>query len=142
MCSRRHLEDIYDLCWAPDETGLISGSVDQSTIIWKLDHLLTQDGGSGGSSSVSVKAHVQRDHKHYVQGVAWDPLGVYFVSMSSDRCCRVYKTTTKQCVSNIFRIEKQHLFQVGMASRPAPRPFAGGTANPRPIYKQCSIHSG
>lgn len=29
-------------------------------------------------------------HAHYVQGVAWDPLGKYVASLSSDRTCRVY----------------------------------------------------
>lgn len=29
-------------------------------------------------------------HLHYVQGVAWDPLGKYATSLSSDRTCRIY----------------------------------------------------
>lgn len=29
-------------------------------------------------------------HSHYVQGVAWDPLGKYAASSSSDRTCRIY----------------------------------------------------
>ncbi|KAH9322488.1 hypothetical protein KI387_017127 [Taxus chinensis] len=29
-------------------------------------------------------------HLHYVQGVAWDPMGVYVASTSSDRTCRIY----------------------------------------------------
>ena len=29
-------------------------------------------------------------HAHYVQGVAWDPLGKYVTSLSSDRTCRIY----------------------------------------------------
>lgn len=29
-------------------------------------------------------------HFHYVQGVAWDPLGKYAASFSSDRTCRIY----------------------------------------------------
>ena len=29
-------------------------------------------------------------HLHYVQGVAWDPLGQYIASMSSDRTCKIY----------------------------------------------------
>lgn len=29
-------------------------------------------------------------HAHYVQGVAWDPLGKYVSSLSSDRTCRIY----------------------------------------------------
>ena len=33
---RGHLEDIYDLCWSPDSTSLISGSVDNSAIVWDV----------------------------------------------------------------------------------------------------------
>lgn len=29
-------------------------------------------------------------HLHYVQGVAWDPLGQYIASLSSDRTCKIY----------------------------------------------------
>lgn len=29
-------------------------------------------------------------HSHYVQGVAWDPVGKFITSLSSDRTCRIY----------------------------------------------------
>ena len=29
------------------------------------------------------------NHQHYVQGVAWDPLGRYLCSQSNDRTCKV-----------------------------------------------------
>ena len=31
---RGHLEDIYDLCWSHDSCYIITGSVDNSAIIW------------------------------------------------------------------------------------------------------------
>ena len=34
--------------------------------------------------------HQFKDHSHYVQGVAMDPLGVYIASQSADRSCRIY----------------------------------------------------
>lgn len=33
---RGHLEDIYDLCWSPDSSGIISGSIDNSAIVWDV----------------------------------------------------------------------------------------------------------
>ena len=33
---RGHIEDVYDLCWSPDGNSLISGSVDNSAIIWDI----------------------------------------------------------------------------------------------------------
>ena len=35
-CFRGHLEDIYDLCWSADGKFMISGSVDNSAILWDL----------------------------------------------------------------------------------------------------------
>ena len=34
---RGHLEDIYDLAWSPDGNQLVSGSVDNSAIIWDIN---------------------------------------------------------------------------------------------------------
>lgn len=33
---RGHLEDVYDLCWSPDSAHLVSGSVDNTTIVWDV----------------------------------------------------------------------------------------------------------
>ena len=33
---RGHLEDIYDLCWSPDSNFMISGSVDNTAIVWDV----------------------------------------------------------------------------------------------------------
>ncbi|WOK94600.1 chromatin assembly factor 1 subunit [Canna indica] len=71
-----HRKDVLDLQWSPDGAHLISGSVDNSCIIWDLNK---------GSVHQILDAHL-----HYVQGVAWDPLGQYVASLSSDRTCRIY----------------------------------------------------
>lgn len=47
---RGHKEDIYDLCWAPSGLKLLSGSIDNTAIIWdfnkgKLDTILTDHKG-------------------------------------------------------------------------------------------------
>ena len=31
-----HLEDIYDLCWSHDSNFIVTGSVDNSAIIWDV----------------------------------------------------------------------------------------------------------
>lgn len=33
---RGHLEDVYDLCWSVDSNFLISGSVDNTAIVWDV----------------------------------------------------------------------------------------------------------
>lgn len=71
-----HRKDVLDLQWSNDGAHLISGSVDNTCIIW--------DARKG-----SVH-HILDGHCHYVQGVAWDPLMKYAASLSSDRTCRIY----------------------------------------------------
>ncbi|KAI6691897.1 hypothetical protein NL676_019607 [Syzygium grande] len=71
-----HRKDVLDLEWSKDSASLISGSVDNSCIIWDVNK---------GSVRQILDAHL-----HYVQGVAWDPLAKYVASLSSDRTCRIY----------------------------------------------------
>uniref|UniRef100_A0A0E0APZ2 CAF-1 p60 homolog n=1 Tax=Oryza glumipatula TaxID=40148 RepID=A0A0E0APZ2_9ORYZ len=71
-----HHKDVLDLQWSQDGAFLVSASVDNSCIVWD-----------------AIKGSVQQKlegHLHYVQGVAWDPLGQYIASLSSDRTCRIY----------------------------------------------------
>ncbi|CAN8251623.1 unnamed protein product [Cochlearia groenlandica] len=98
-----HRKDVLDLQWSPDDAYLISGSVDNSCIIWDVNKgekvnkrciffmlvpvflLLIVSYLLQGSVHQILDAHC-----HYVQGVAWDPLAKYVASLSSDRTCRIY----------------------------------------------------
>lgn len=73
---RGHAGDIYDLSWSPDSSHLISGSVDNSCIIWNIEK---------GKGVISLK-----DHKHFVQGVSWDPRNDLLVSQSTDKTLNFY----------------------------------------------------
>eukprot|EP01112_Ceratiomyxa_fruticulosa_P019530 TRINITY_DN6412_c0_g2_i1.p1 TRINITY_DN6412_c0_g2~~TRINITY_DN6412_c0_g2_i1.p1 ORF type:complete len:577 (-),score=131.74 TRINITY_DN6412_c0_g2_i1:88-1818(-) len=73
--------DVYDLCWSHDSKYLASGSTDNSAAVWSLNKTGTRQ--------------ILTDHTHYVQGVAFDPLGVYLATFSSDRSCKLY-TSKKQ----------------------------------------------
>jgi len=33
---RGHMEDVYDICWSPDCSQILSGSVDNTAIIWDV----------------------------------------------------------------------------------------------------------
>ncbi|KAK3120821.1 hypothetical protein QOZ80_8BG0642180 [Eleusine coracana subsp. coracana] len=71
-----HHKDVLDLHWSHDSAFLVSASVDNTCIIWD-----------------AFKGTVQQKlegHLHYVQGVAWDPLGQFIASLSSDRTCKIY----------------------------------------------------
>ncbi|KAL5175864.1 Chromatin assembly factor 1 subunit FAS2 [Glycine soja] len=80
---RSHHKDILDLQWSTDATYIISGSVDNCCIIWDVNKVL--DPCVSGTNLQTLDTHA-----HYVQGVAWDPLGKYVTSLSSDRTCRIY----------------------------------------------------
>lgn len=36
MCFRGHIEDVYDLSWTNDGNFLVSGSVDNTAIMWDI----------------------------------------------------------------------------------------------------------
>ncbi|KXZ43425.1 hypothetical protein GPECTOR_91g579 [Gonium pectorale] len=73
---RGHSDDVLDLAWAPDGSALLSGGIENNVIVWDVD----------GKKSLKWL----QDHGHYVQGVAWDPLGRFIASQSADRTARVY----------------------------------------------------
>ncbi|XP_063612996.1 chromatin assembly factor 1 subunit B-like isoform X2 [Penaeus indicus] len=86
---RGHLEDVYDLSWSKCSQFLISGSVDNSAILW--------DVGKGKNIALL------NDHKGFVQGVTWDPQGQYVATLCSDRNCRIYNTGTKKLMYKIYK---------------------------------------
>lgn len=69
--------DVMDLCWAPDGSALATGAIDNEVILF----------AAGGRRRGDAAARF-RDHKHFVQGVAWDPAQQYVVTQSADRTCR------------------------------------------------------
>lgn len=79
------MEDVYDLSWSPDSLSLVSGSVDNTAMIWNVE---------SGKSQV-----ILNDHKGFVQGVAWDPANKYIATMCTDRYMRVFDVETKRIVS-------------------------------------------
>ncbi|XP_076015331.1 chromatin assembly factor 1 subunit B-like [Genypterus blacodes] len=87
---RGHIEDVYDICWTRDGNSMVSGSVDNTAIMWDVNK--------------GQKLCMLNDHKSYVQGVTWDPLGQYVATLSCDRVMRVYSAHTKKkafCVSKM-----------------------------------------
>lgn len=79
------MEDVYDLSWSPDSLSLVSGSVDNTAMIWDVE--------SGKSKAILS------DHKGFVQGVAWDPANKYIATMCTDRNLRIFDCETRRMVS-------------------------------------------
>lgn len=87
---RGHIEDVYDICWTRDGNFMVSGSVDNTAIMWDI--------------SKGQKLSILNDHKSYVQGVTWDPQGQYIATLSCDRVLRVYSTHTKKKAFSISKM--------------------------------------
>uniref|UniRef100_A0A2R9A7X0 Chromatin assembly factor 1 subunit B n=1 Tax=Pan paniscus TaxID=9597 RepID=A0A2R9A7X0_PANPA len=87
---RGHLEDVYDICWATDGNLMASASVDNTAIIWDV--------------SKGQKISIFNEHKSYVQGVTWDPLGQYVATLSCDRVLRVYSIQKKRVAFNVSKM--------------------------------------
>lgn len=79
---RGHKEDIYDMCWSPGGTKLLTGSIDNTAIVWDV--------------AKGKNEHIITDHKSFVQGVAWNPTHYppYMATLSSDRTCRILDSST------------------------------------------------
>ena len=101
---------ILDVSWSADSKRLLLGCIDHSVIVledvnYNVNHSTTISSSSTTSSSSSTTTTTTQpqvdslwkvvyrnamDHSHFVQGVAYDPLGVYLTSMSSDRSVRIF----------------------------------------------------
>ncbi|XP_064412814.1 chromatin assembly factor 1 subunit B [Latimeria chalumnae] len=87
---RGHIEDVFDICWTTDGSYMVSGSVDNTAIMWDVNK--------------GQKLHIFNEHKSYVQGVTWDPQGQYITTLSCDRVMRVYNTKTRRVAFNVSKM--------------------------------------
>lgn len=71
-----HLEDIYDISWSPNSDFLISGSVDNTAMLWDVKK----------GRNIAILS----DHKGFVQGVSWDPCNQYVCTISTDRYILIF----------------------------------------------------
>lgn len=84
---RGHLGDIYDLSWSPDSNYIVSGSIDNSSIIWDVQK--------------GKNTNILKDYKGFVQGVTWDPCNQYVATLSADRQCRLIDLTTMKIIQRV-----------------------------------------
>lgn len=82
---RGHIEDICDLTWSMDGKYLLSGSIDNSLILWDI--------------TKGTKLWCSDPLKGYVQGVSIDPHLQFLVALSSDRTLRVYNFTDRKLIT-------------------------------------------
>lgn len=86
-------DGVTDLDWSADSKRFVAGSIDHSVLVCELSadenwRLVYKNG---------------MDHSHYVQGVSYDPLGVYLASMSSDRSVRLFSRKAPKGKKKLLR---------------------------------------
>ena len=91
-------QGICDISWSADSKRFMAGTIDQTVFVCEdkyhdANHQLAP-GQVPVDSDWQVVFFNDKDHSQYVQGVAYDPLGVYLASMCSDRTVRVYARKT------------------------------------------------
>lgn len=97
-----HSDDVMDISWSADSKRFVVCSLDHTLTVWE-NHTGSTSGSTtitttgGGSCNSSDDGNNWRsvhrsnkDHTHYIQGVTYDPKGVYLASMGSDRMVKVY----------------------------------------------------
>jgi len=80
-----------DISWSKSSDKFIIGTLDHSVLVFQQD-FCQQEQIVKKWNCIWKNAN---EHTHYVQGVAYDPLGVYMASQGSDRSVRVWQRKGK-----------------------------------------------
>jgi WD40 repeat protein len=144
FASSSSLQGMTDVSWSADSKRFMAGAMDHS--VWVCEnvhhynssttqqqqqHQLTTTTTTTTTVSAfeesdwKIVYHNGMDHTHYVQGVAYDPVGVYLASQSSDRSVRVFPrkkpaTPRKKAKKAALLSSPQPLLLVPMAESNVP----------------------
>ena len=92
---RGHALDVVGLAWAPDDSHLVSCSLDSNTpiIVWKLTDLATSDHRPTHSNVIMSPYKIlgKGIHTSTVKGVTFDPAGTYLASSGDDPSVCVWR---------------------------------------------------
>jgi protein HIRA/HIR1 len=95
---RGHTLDAVGLAWAPDDSHLVSCSLDSDApiIVWKLTDLAENSGSVAAMSSQKILCHpykiLGKDiHTSTVKGVTFDPAGSYLASSGDDPAVCIWR---------------------------------------------------
>eukprot|EP00934_Nitzschia_sp_Nitz4_P004670 Nitzschia sp. Nitz4//scaffold3_size479765//111402//113070//NITZ4_000046-RA/size479765-processed-gene-0.63-mRNA-1//1//CDS//3329550596//4660//frame0 len=90
-------EGVTDLSWSRDSKRFVVGTIDSQVLIYQdqsYDFNCVSPETEQKESEWQM-AFRNGEHTAFVQGVAYDPLGVYIASMGSDRTVRIYPRKVK-----------------------------------------------
>jgi WD40 repeat protein len=96
-------DGVCDIAWSADSKRFVIGTVDHCFVVYEdanydsnhhRDVTLQATDKPQAESQWKAVFRNTHDHANFIQGVAYDPLGVYLASMSSDRSVKVYTRKT------------------------------------------------
>ncbi len=85
-----HCEGVCDISWSTDSKRFCVGTIDSNVLIFEDKHHAMNQTVLQQKESEWQLVFRNGEHTAFVQGVAYDPLGVYIASMGSDRTVRVF----------------------------------------------------
>lgn len=92
-------EGVCDISWSADSKRFVVGTIDSNVLIFEDKNYAYNQSSPESQQKDSEWQVVFRNGEHtaFVQGVSYDPLGVYIASMGSDRTVRIFprKSPTK-----------------------------------------------
>lgn len=91
---RGHTLDVVGLAWAPDDSHLVSCSLesDAPIIVWKLTDLADRNNNSNNSILLNpYKILGKEEHASTVKGVTFDPAGTYLASSGDDPAVCIWR---------------------------------------------------
>jgi len=74
---RGHFSEISDANWSRDEKYLVTGSIDNTAILWNIEK--------------GTQLQRFEQHKNYVSGVVIDPFFNYIITQSTDKTVKILK---------------------------------------------------
>ena len=84
--------DVLDLDWSP-KGFIASGSIDNKILIWDLTEMFAKRHGRN-LATVASPFRVLDNHKSFVKGVAFDPVGSFLASTSADNVVIIWNMDT------------------------------------------------
>lgn len=89
--------DILDLAWSPDGQWLLAGTSENCAVLFDASTGTAVSSLKQTPSVLGVGKAVRtfKDHCHYVQGVAWDPLDQHIGTASADRTVKLWRIVEK-----------------------------------------------
>jgi WD40 repeat protein len=132
---------ICDISWSTDSKRILIGTIDHTIVCceddsYDVNHCITTSADNNSPltsvpTSTTMRIASQKmqiasewkiiyekddEHNHYIQGVSYDPLGVYFASMSADRTVRILQRKPRVSKKTLRSFQPPH---ARAASRPS-----------------------